>query len=177
MPLTHTATTVYHEPTKAKKKGQSAEINRDRIHHRGKDSPSFICKYIYEYKNYSFTLRTSDRTNLCHSDASESSLQQLLPPGVQAMEFFHHGCRDKSTVKGRHLQVQVCWYSQVGVMSHCLIGCDESRLFLAMSVWNISILNHETAQLKCFFPPILLVNKDQQYNSTNEVTYCPDYGL
>lgn len=139
---------LYHEPTKAKKKGQRAEMNRENTPQRKRFTQFYMQIYLlYEYKNYSFTLRTSDRTNLCHADASESSLQQLLPSGVQAMEFFHHGCRDKSTVKGRHLQVQVCWYSQVGVMSHCLIGCDESRLFLAMSVWNISILNHETAQL------------------------------
>lgn len=91
-------------------------------------------EYTKEEKIHSIFMRitilhASDDTNLCHTNASESSLQQLLPPGVQTMEFFHHGCRDKSTVKRktfagarsvRIVKWESCLTVSLDVMSH---GC------------------------------------------------------
>lgn len=71
---------------------------------KGRDSQKCVIKKICDYKHFDrreFSCSTSvdicRNTNLSHADPGETSLQQLLPPGVQAMQFFHHGCRDKST--------------------------------------------------------------------------------
>lgn len=37
----------------------------------------------------------------------------------------------------------IVWDIQVGVTDHCLIGFDESCLFLAISMWKIPVLRHQ----------------------------------
>lgn len=82
-------------------------------------------------------------THLGYTDPSKASLQQLLPPGVQAVQFFHHGCRETRTQIKEGTEEPGIFRWEWGITVSKDSCADESRLFLAIWMWKIPVLSHQ----------------------------------
>lgn len=57
----------------------------------------------------------------------------------------------------------------------CLTGSDESWPYLAVSVWNLSILNHETDQQSCILQSSAFSNTTNEKYDVAQPKDCKEY--